>query len=97
MKPRLITITRAKLIDQRRQSVPKSAVAGLFHAEPTEMGFRGIYSAWTILKLFGSSDFVNTDRKPLFKGAVRKSHSEESEIPDYTDQLSAAPAEIRWW
>jgi hypothetical protein len=45
MDPRLIMIMRAKLIDQRQRSVPKSAVIGVFHAEPTEMGIRGIYRA----------------------------------------------------
>jgi hypothetical protein len=67
MDPTSIMITRAKLIDQRRRSVPKSAVTGLFHVEPTETRIREMYRARSTSEIFGNADLVNTDHKPVFK------------------------------
>lgn len=87
LEPRSVMIMTAKHIDQRRRSVSKTTVARLVHAQPTEKRITGIYTAPTIPKIFGSSDLVDTDRKPALKGTARKSRCE---ILDHTDQLSAA-------
>jgi hypothetical protein len=63
LEPRMLVITRAKIVDPQRKAAPKSSFEGLVHAEPIEIPLRGIYTACTISSVFTSSALVDSEHR----------------------------------
>jgi hypothetical protein len=70
-----ILVTRGKIVDDQRGEILKKEIAKTVLAEPGEVGVKGIYTARSVSKVFGSSEIVDNKR-------IRKTREVLKKTPD---------------